>query len=312
MNKTRKEQMIKKWRWFVATLSLCMIISGCTTTEKTNAGMSSETIAYAIKNVPKFTNEPYVELNNNIPEFTKNQKKKTKSFEKYSRLDSLGRCGVAYANIGRDIMPTENRGAIGMIKPSGWHTVKYAGVVEGNYLYNRCHLIGYQLSGENANTRNLITGTRYMNTEGMLPFENMVDDYVDATGNHVLYRVTPIYKGKNLVASGVQMEGWSVEDKGAGICFNVYVYNNQPGVIIDYATGASRLSNSAKKEAEDKVTESKKETGTKYILNTNTKKFHRPTCSSAGTISLSNKEVSKQTRAKIISRGYDPCKRCNP
>lgn len=312
MNTTRKEQKKKRCQWLVVALSLCIIFSGCAATEKTNAGISSETSIYTIKNVPKFTNEPYVELNENIPEFTAKQKKKTKSFEQYSKLDSLGRCGAAYANVGQDIMPTEERRGIGMIKPSGWHTVKYAGIVEGNYLYNRCHLIGYQLSGENSNTRNLITGTRYMNMEGMLPFENMVDEYVDATGNHVLYRVTPVYKGKDLVASGVQMEGWSVEDKGTGICFNVYVYNNQPGVIIDYATGASRLSKSAQKEAEDKIVETKKETGTEYIMNTNTKKFHRPTCSSAKDISLSNKEVSKQTRAKIISQGYDPCKRCNP
>ena len=164
----------------------------------------------------------------------------TSSFERYAPLDSLGRCGVAYANIGKDIMPTEERGSIGMVKPSGWHSIRYENV-DGKYLYNRCHLIGYQLSAENANTSNLITGTRYLNIQGMLPFENMVADYIRETGNHVLYRVTPIYEGDNLVASGVLMEAYSVEDEGDGICFNVYCYNVQPGIVIDYATGASAL-----------------------------------------------------------------------
>ena len=162
----------------------------------------------------------------------------TEPFETYSELDRLGRCGTAYANICLEIMPTDFRGEIGQVKPSGWQTVKYD-CVDGGYLYNRCHLIGYQLAGENANKQNLITGTRYMNVTGMLPFENMVDDYVEETQNHVLYRVTPIFEGKNLVASGIQMEAFSVEDDGEGVCFNVFVYNVQPGVTIDYATGDS-------------------------------------------------------------------------
>jgi DNA-entry nuclease len=176
-----------------------------------------------------------VAVNGNVPFFLP-EEITDESFEEYAELDALGRCGVTMACVGVDIMPTEDRGEIGSVKPTGWQSVKYD-CVEGKYLYNRCHLIGFQLAGENANKRNLITGTRYLNVEGMLPFENMVDDYVDETGNHVLYRVTPIYEGNNLVASGVQMEALSVEDGGVGIRFNVFVYNVQPGVVIDYATG---------------------------------------------------------------------------
>lgn len=188
--------------------------------------------------IPEYTGEPYVVLQDNWPDFNA-EDLTTEAFETYSDLDGLGRCGVAYANICLDIMPTEPRGEIGQVKPTGWHTVKYD-FVDGKYLYNRCHLIGYQLAGENANRQNLITGTRYLNVTGMLPFENMVDDYVEETGNHVLYRVTPVFNGENLVASGVQMEAFSVEDEGEGVCFNVFVYNVQPGVVIDYATGESR------------------------------------------------------------------------
>ena len=191
----------------------------------------------SVQNVPAFSGEPYIVINNNQPEF-EDSELVTKSYEFYSDLDSLGRCGYAMACIGYDLMPTEDRGSIGQVKPSGWQTVKYD-FVDGKYLYNRCHLIGYQLTGENANKKNLITGTRYLNVEGMLPFENMVADYVKETKNHVLYRVTPIYDGDSLVARGVQMEAISVEDHGEGICFHIYAYNNQPGVTIDYATGNS-------------------------------------------------------------------------
>ena len=187
--------------------------------------------------VEEYVDKPYMEMNGNKPKF---EELSTKCFEEYSELDNLGRCGTAYACVGLEIMPTEERGAIGQVKPSGWHTIKYD-IVDGKYLYNRCHLIGYQLTGENANTKNLITGTRYLNVEGMLPFENMVAEYVEETGNHVMYRVTPHFKGRNLVASGVQMEAYSVEDDGKGVCFNVYVYNAQPGIEIDYKTGDSWL-----------------------------------------------------------------------
>lgn len=195
--------------------------------------------AIGIEDVPEYSGQPYVIINDNEPYFDKDNLT-TQAFEKYSSLDSLGRCGVAYANIGEETMPTEKRGNIGMIKPSGWQIKKYD-FIDGKYLYNRCHLIGYQLSGENANEKNLITGTRYMNTEGMLPFENQVADYVQETGNHVLYRVTPVFEGNHLVADGVLMEAMSVEDRGLDIEFNVFVYNVQPGVKIDYATGNSQL-----------------------------------------------------------------------
>ena len=192
---------------------------------------------YTLDNLPDYTGEPYVELNGNIPDFPDRDKTPT-SFERYSQLDYLDRCGAAYANVGLETMPTEERGPVGQIKPSGWHTVRYD-FVDGQYLYNRCHLIGYQLTGENANELNLITGTRYLNVTGMLPFENAVAGYVKETGNHVLYRVTPIFEDADLVARGVEMEALSVEDDGAGVCFHVFVYNVQPGVVIDYETGES-------------------------------------------------------------------------
>ncbi len=199
----------------------------------------------SLDEIPEYTSRPYVTVNNNIPNFTEKDYT-TKAFEKYSDFDDLGRCGVAYANICTELMPKEGekRGDIGNIKPSGWNNAKYEGVVEGNYLYNRCHLIGWQLAGENDNGKNLITGTRYMNVDGMLPFENMVDDYIEKNpNNHVLYRVSPIFKDDDLVARGVQMEAYSVEDNGEGVCFNVYVYNVQPGIIIDYSDGFSALEN---------------------------------------------------------------------
>lgn len=191
-----------------------------------------------LDSLPPFSGEPYVEVNGNVPYFTEAEMTAA-SYETYAPLDALGRCGVATSCIGKDLMPTEERGSIGQVKPSGWQTVKYD-FVDGKYLYNRCHLIGFQLAGENANKSNLITGTRYMNTEGMLPFENMVADYVKETGNHVMYRVTPVFQGNELVARGVLMEAKSVEDDGDGILFCVFVYNNQPGVEIDYLTGKSK------------------------------------------------------------------------
>lgn len=201
------------------------------------------TISFDIQTIPEYTKSPYITINNNIPSFTQ-EDYNLGVFESYSELDNLGRCNVAYANICKEIMPSkdEKREAIGMIKPSGWQTIKYEGIVEGNYLYNRCHLIGYQLAGENANEKNLITGTRYMNVEGMLPFENKVAKYIEENPqNHVLYRVTPVFQENNLVANGLQIESYSIEDSGKGICFNVYVYNVQPGIKIDYATGKSEL-----------------------------------------------------------------------
>lgn len=256
--------------------------------------------------IPPYTSEPYTAINDNLPFFTDDEIT-DQSFETYSPLDALGRCGVAFACVGQDLMPTEDRGSIGQVKPSGWHLVKYD-CVDGKYLYNRCHLIGYQLTAENANERNLITGTRYLNIEGMLPFENQVADYVQQTGNHVLYRVTPVFEGDNLLASGVLMEAYSVEDSGNGICFCVYAYNVQPGVQIDYATGESALIG-------ETVTEPSEQTSTEepdYVLNNNTRKFHRPSCSSVEDIKPSNREDYTGSREALIERGYEPCKRCRP
>lgn len=195
--------------------------------------------SYDIDNIPSYAGNSYVIVDDNIPNF-KEEDYTTTSFEKYGELDYLGRCTTATSNIGIDLMPTEKRGSIGMIKPTGWHTIKYDHI-DGKYLYNRCHLIGYQLTGENANKKNLITCTRSMNTKGMLQFENIVANYIKKTSNHVLYRVTPVFEGDNLLATGVQMEAYSVEDSGKGIMFNVFVYNIEDGIIIDYKTGESRL-----------------------------------------------------------------------
>ena len=195
--------------------------------------------AESVEEIPEFSDVAYVAVNGNVPFFMP-EEITDESYEYYSELDELGRCGVTMACIGVDIMPTEDRGEIGSVKPTGWQSVKYD-CVDGKYLYNRCHLIGFQLAGENANKKNLITGTRYLNIEGMLPFENLVADYVKETENHVLFRVTPVFEGDNLVATGVLMEGYSVEDEGEGICFCVFAYNAQPGIVIDYATGDSHL-----------------------------------------------------------------------
>ena len=202
---------------------------------------SPYSVSYTLDDIPEYSGNKFVYINNNEPNFTDEEKLITTSFEDYSELDYLNRCGVAFANIGKDIMPTTEREGIGMVKPSGWQTVKYD-FVDGKYLYNRCHLIGYQLAGENANSKNLITCTRSMNAKTMLDFENKVANYVKNTNNHVLYRVTPIFYGTNLLATGVQMEAYSVEDNGKGISFNVFIYNVEDGVDIDYSNGNSRIS----------------------------------------------------------------------
>ena len=279
---------------------------------------STAATSFSLSDVEPYSGSAYVAVNGNIPYFTSSELTTT-SFELYSALDSLSRCGTAYACIGQDLMPTEERGSIGSVKPSGWHTVRYNGVVDGNYLYNRCHLIGFQLSGENANERNLITGTRYLNIDGMLPFENMVADYVQETNNHVLYRVTPVFEGDNLLAAGVLMEGYSVEDDGDGICFCIFAYNVQPGVTINYATGDSTLDGAVSTSDPSVVHEPSSDTqaGTStaeahYVLNNNTKKFHLPSCSSADDIKDSNREEYYGSREDLIERAYVPCKRCNP
>lgn len=289
---------------------LCITFSGCgaqgvgVTIPQISSQESIEADGTVdVSDVPEYSGEPYVVINDNEPSFTE-EEMTTEVFEQYDPLDAFGRCGEAYANICEELMPTEERQSISSVKPTGWQSVEYD-IVDGNYLYNRCHLIGFQLAGENANENNLITGTRYCNVEGMLPFENMVAEYVEETGNHVLYKVTPIFDGGNLVASGVQMEAKSVEDDGEGVEFNVYCYNVQPGIEIDYETGDSWLSE------EELVSSSSTEEAT-YILNTNSKKFHIVGCSGTKTMKEANKEEFTGSRADLISQGYEPCKSCNP
>jgi DNA-entry nuclease len=288
-------------------LAIGLVLSACTSQS-----------AYSLDSISDYSDSPYVTVNDNQPYFS-DADLTTASFESYSELDSLDRCGVAYACVSTDTMPTEERGSIGQIKPSGWHTVKYD-CVDGKYLYNRCHLIGYQLSAESGNEKNLITGTRYLNVEGMLPFENMVADYIKETNNHVLYRVTPVFEGNNLVASGVLMEAESVEDKGEGICFCVFCYNVQPGVAINYTTGDSAQSECSTAdttatgtlETASEASTARESIEQTYILNTNTHKFHDPSCSCVDDIKDSNKETYTGSRDNLIAQGYEPCGQCKP
>lgn len=304
-------------------------------------------VSALLAEIPPYSGSPYVVIGDNIPEFGIEVDIGV-SFEYYSELDSLGRCGPAFANIGQDLMPVEPRGEIGSVRPSGWHTIKYDCIAD-RYLYNRCHLIAFQLTGENANEKNLITGTRYMNVEGMLPFEEEVGNYIRETGNHVLYRVTPLFEGNNLVATGVRMEAWSLEDEGSGVCFDVFIYNYQPDIVIDYATGNSHEAITATPTPTPAVTATPMSTpvvtatptstpvvtatptpaitenptpvitGTpsaggspNYIANTNTGKFHLPGCSSVGEMAEHNKWYFYGSRDELIALGYVPCKRCHP
>lgn len=285
-------------------LSLTLLFGGCSpdSSSESPSQTSDREASYNLESIPEYTGDPYVVINENVPFFTESDFTE-EAFETYSDLDELGRCGAAFANVGKETMPTEERGQIGMIKPSGWQTVKYD-CVDGKYLYNRCHLIGYQLSAENANEKNLITGTRYLNVSGMLPFENMVADYIKNTGNHVLYRITPIYQDKNLVASGVLMEAQSVEDDTIRFC--VYCYNVQPGIQIDYATGKSSLaagSEEASKAPDQEAT---------YILNENSKKIHTPDCPSVQDTKPKNRKEYRGLLQELLDDGYTGCKNCNP
>lgn len=231
-NKTKLKQI---FTILIVIIFTCLIYINDNYNKTENINTNGNLIS--IDEIPEYSGEAYIEINNNIPNF-KESDYTTEAFEDYSELDDYGRCGVAYANICKEIMPKkgEKRGDISNVKPTGWKQKKY----NGEYLYNRCHLIGYQLSDENDNELNLITGTRYFNVTGMLPFENKVAEYIkENENNHVLYRVTPVFEGKNLLASGVEIEAYSVEDNGKGICFNVYVYNIQPGITINYLTGES-------------------------------------------------------------------------
>ena len=261
--------------------------------------------------VPAFSGVPYAEVNDNFPYFQKSDLT-TSSYEYYSPLDLLGRCGETFSCVGTDIMPTEKRESIGMVKPTGWQMDKYD-FIDGKYLYNRCHLQGFQLTGENANERNRITGTRYLNVQGMLPFENETADYVKSTGNHVLYRVTPYFSGLELVARGVLMEAYSVEDGGSGVCFCVFCYNVCPGVDIDYFTGESDI-------AEVPVTTTVQGTSSAasqayncdFVLNTSSLKIHLPDCESVSKISSHNRQEFSGSIDELLEKGYTPCKVCKP
>ena len=342
----RKNREILKWKNNMRALAMviCLALtmqfaSGCGTTESAqstqeNATTIAETFDFAA--VPAYDGKAYVAVNDNIPFFTE-EELSSASYETYGELDPLGRCTVCVASVGQDLMPAEERGNIGAVKPTGWHTVKYD-FVDGKYLYNRCHLIGYQLTGENANEKNLITGTRYLNIEGMLPFENMVADYVKETDQHVMYRVTPVFEGDNLLAAGVLMEGKSVEDNGEGVLFCVFAYNVQPGVSIDYATGESWAdgsvsagstagqgtagngssqnqsagSGAAGSSGGGAGSSGSSATVQTYILNTNSKKFHLPSCTSVTQMKAANRQEFTGTRNEVIAEGYEPCKNCNP
>ena len=299
------------------TLSESTSVTEVTTTESAQVNVS-----FTLDDIPPLDDSPYYVVNDNIPFFTPDEII-ISLYEFYPNLDELGRCGACIACISLDMMPTAEREGIGMIKPSGWQISKYD-FVEGKYLYNRCHLIGYQLTGENANLSNLITGTRYMNTQGMLPFENKTAEYIRSTGNHVMYRVTPVFEGNNLVATGVLMEGLSVEDSGQGLCFNVFCYNSQPGVGIDYATGDNWLDTDSDivldtyVEEDSQIADDRSIPGAEddvsqtYILNKNTKKIHYPWCSSVEDMAEHNKQEFTGNIDEVIEQGYSLCKRCNP
>ncbi len=283
--------MIKRIFAVLFSLLLCLNLSGCM--------LLPDTVS--LDDLPAYSGEAYVILENNTPLFEEYELS-VYAYENYSSLDYLGRCGTAVACLGRELMPTEERGTIGSVKPSGWQTVKFD-FVDGKYLYNRCHLIGFQLAGENANERNLITGTRYMNTEGMLPFENMVAEYIKETDNHVMYRVTPLYDGENPVASGVTMEAYSVEDNGEGLCFYVYCYNVQPGVSIDYTTGSAVKGQTVATTGHDTEADH-------YILNNKSRRIHKADCGSAKSIAGHNRENYDGNLFLLLCRGYRPAGCC--
>lgn len=283
-------KLLKIWIAFWMALSM----TACVTPKKV------DTPAVSVAEIPPYSGEGYVEINGNVPTFTE-EEITTESYKKFSDLDELGRCGMAEECVGYDMLPTQKRGDIYWIHPTGWHSDKYD-FIEGNNLYNRSHLLAHSLSGEDANEKNLITGTRYMNADVMEPFEDMVTDYVRETHNHVMYRVTPIFEGDNLLADGVHMEAYSVEDKGNGISFNVFCYNVQPGVVIDYATGDNHLADAPQTEEETQL----------YVLNKGSKKFHRPSCDGVHDISAKNYAEMETTRSYLIQLGYQPCGSCKP
>lgn len=325
-------QVMKKLNILLPVLLLLAVLLGCP--EAAEAGIEEDiprsSITFA--DLPEYIGEDFAILHDNIPEFTLWQLK-TEAFVSFSPLDALDRTGPGFACLGKETLPQENRGSIGSIQPSGWQTVRYDDLIADKYLYNRCHVIAFALCGDNATPENLFTGTRYLNITLMTQLENSISQYIQGTGNHVLYRVTPIYQGQNLVASGVQMEGYSIEDHGQTICFNVFVYNIQPGVLIDYETGDSRRdpeyvvptpspaeSHAPAEEetetllfsTEDVEAEAPARTSITYVLNTNTMRFHFPYCSSVNSMSERNRQDFTGTREEALVLGYQSCRLCNP
>ena len=325
-------QVMKKLNILLPVLLLLAVLLGCP--EAAEAGIEEDIPRSSItfEELPEYIGEDFAILHDNIPEFTLWQLK-TEAFVSFSPLDALGRTGPGFACLGKETLPQESRGSIGSIQPSGWQTVRYDDLIADKYLYNRCHVIAFALCGDNATPENLFTGTRYLNITLMTQLENSVSQYIQGTGNHVLYRVTPIYQGQNLVASGVQMEGYSIEDHGQTICFNVFVYNIQPGVLIDYETGDSRRdpeyvvptpspaeSHAPAEEetetllfsTEDVEAEAPARTSITYVLNTNTMRFHFPYCSSVNSMSERNRQDFTGTREEALALGYQSCRLCNP
>ena len=311
LNKEDKKNR-HRGKWYITTLILALIVgSGLITynISDNNSGSDYNEVpesCISLEDIHDYQGTPYIEINNDEPFFTQEEKSNSEAFENYSELDEFGRCGAAYANVCRELMPTEPRGEIGDIKPTGWHTVKYNDIIDGNYLYNRCHLIGYQLTGENDNARNLITGTRYLNINGMLPFENMIYEYLEANNNHVLYRVTPVFEDDNLVASGVLLEGYSVEDSGSGICFNVYCYNIQPGIHIDYATGDSYAERTYVDETDEISDTGTQEDSELVWISATGSKYH--SINNCG--SMNPDRATQITRKQAEKMGYSACKLC--
>ncbi len=301
-------------------LAAALLFAGCGSSANEEAASAQEAVLsdssqvspVSLSDIPAYSGEPSVVIHDNVPYFTE-EEITTEVFEEYAELDALGRCGTAYANICRELMPTEARGDISEIHPTGWQSSWYD-FVDGESLYNRCHLIAHELAGEDANEKNLITGTRFFNVDGMQPYENAVADYVYETDHHVLYRVTPFFDGDNLVADGVLMEAYSVEDAGRGICYCVFCYNVQPGIEIDYATGDNWLSDdwAAVASAAGIDVEADTDAEGTYVLNTNSMKFHLPDCEGAAEISAHNREEYTGSRAALIEQGYSPCGICHP
>lgn len=310
-----KNKSNSAFKWLILILVAAVLLGVVAFALRNNGtdGANNETTAVSVDDVPAYSGSPYTFINGNKPVFSEDELK-TVGYEKYSPLDSLGRCGVALASCGIEIMPAkdEERGSISSVTPSGWIQAEYdTSLVSGGYLYNRCHLIGWQLSAENANDRNIITGTKYLNINGMLPFENMIADYIKETKNHVAYRVTPIFEGNDLVCSGVQLEAYSIEDKGEGISFNVYCYNVQPGIVIDYATGNSRLDGQAPFSSQGSgVTSAPSGDEIDYVLNINSKKIHLPSCRYAKDLSEANRQDYCGKIEDLLADGYEKCKTC--